>query len=95
MTGIAIDSQANRATCRVLVVGPAELARRTELYYTRIDFGSHVLFEPELALGVDLNERLAVEASYTHLSTGQIFAQGKNQGLDDAGVRLVWKFGGK
>jgi hypothetical protein len=74
---------------------PAELQRRTNLYYTRIDFGSNVLFEPELALGVDLNDSFAVEASYTHLSNGQIFHQGKNQGLDDAGVRLVWKFGGK
>jgi hypothetical protein len=74
---------------------PEELARRTRLYYTRIDFGSHVLFEPELALGVDLNERLALEASYTHLSNGQIFHQGKNQGLDDAGVRLVWKLGAR
>jgi hypothetical protein len=74
---------------------PAELARRTELYFTRIDFGSHVLFEPEFALGVDLNDSLALEASYTHLSNGQIFHQGKNQGLDDAGVRLVWKFGAK
>ena len=74
-------------------LSPAELARRTELYYTRIDFGSKVLFEPGLALGVDLSDRVAVEATYTHLSNGQIFHQGKNQGLDDAGVRLVWKFG--
>lgn len=73
---------------------PEERARRTNLYYTRIDFGSNVLFEPEFALGLDLTDRLAVEASYTHLSNGQIFHQGKNQGLDDAGVRLVWKIGG-
>jgi hypothetical protein len=72
---------------------PEELARRTYLYYHRIDFGSHVLFEPELALGWDVSDRFAIEASYTHLSNGQIFHQGKNQGLDDAGVRLVWKFG--
>lgn len=72
---------------------PEERERRTWLYYNRIDFGSHVLFEPEFALGYDLSDRLAVEASYTHLSNGQIFHRGKNQGLDDAGVRLVWKFG--
>lgn len=69
-----------------------ERARRTELYYTRIDFGSHVLFEPELALGYDLNDSWSAELSYTHLSNGQIFHQGKNQGLDDVGVRLVYKF---
>jgi lipid A 3-O-deacylase len=69
-----------------------ERARRTKLYYTRIDFGSKVLFEPELALGYDLNDSWSAELSYTHLSNGQIFHQGKNQGLDDAGVRLVYKF---
>lgn len=70
----------------------AEIDRRTKLYYTRIDFGSKVLFEPELALGYDLNDSWSAELSYTHLSNGQIFHQGKNQGLDDAGVRLVYKF---
>ena len=71
---------------------PEERARRTKLYYTRIDFGSKVLFEPELALGYQVNDRVSVELSYTHLSNGQIFHQGKNQGLDDAGVRLVYAF---
>lgn len=71
----------------------AERDRRASLYYNRIDFGSHVLFEPEFALGYDLSDRFAIEASYVHLSHGQIFASGKNQGLDDAGVRFIWKFG--
>ena len=70
----------------------AERDRRTNLYYTRIDFGSKVLFEPELALGYKFNDRWSSELSYTHLSNGQIFHQGKNQGLDDVGVRLVYAF---
>jgi len=70
----------------------AERDRRTYLYYHRIDFGSHVLFEPELALGYQVSDKVSVELSYTHLSNGQIFHQGKNQGLDDAGVRLVYAF---
>ena len=70
----------------------AERARRTNLYYTRIDFGSKVLFQPELGLGYDINDKWSAELSYVHLSNGQIFHQGKNQGLDDAGVRLVYKF---
>ncbi|WP_436032898.1 acyloxyacyl hydrolase [Caulobacter sp. LjRoot300] len=73
-------------------ISDEERARRTYLYYHRIDFGSKVLFEPELALGYDLNDSWSAELSYTHLSNGQIFHQGKNQGLDDAGVRLVYKF---
>ena len=70
----------------------AEIDRRTYLYYHRIEFGSHVLFEPEFALGYQFSKNWSGELSYTHLSNGQIFHQGKNQGLDDAGVRLVYKF---
>ena len=73
-------------------ISQAEIDRRLYLYYHRIDFGSQVLFEPELALGYDINDSWSAELSYVHLSNGQIFHQGKNQGLDDAGVRLVYKF---
>jgi hypothetical protein len=73
-------------------ISQEEIQRRLKLYNTRIDFGSKVLFEPELALGYEFNDRWSGELSYVHLSNGQIFHQGKNQGLDDAGVRLVYKF---
>lgn len=73
-------------------ISQAEIQRRLVLYNTRIDFGSQVLFEPELALGYWVSDRVAVELAYTHLSNGQIFAKGKNQGLDDFGVRLNVKF---
>lgn len=73
-------------------ISQAEIERRLVLYNTRIDFGSQVLFEPELALGYWVNDRVAVELAYTHLSNGQVFAKGKNQGLDDFGVRLNVKF---
>lgn len=86
------DGKAGLPPANAPNISDEERARRTELYYTRIDFGSHVLFEPELALGYDLNDSWSAELSYTHLSNGQIFHQGKNQGLDDAGVRLVYKF---
>ena len=73
-------------------ISQAEINRRLVLYNTRIDFGSQLLFEPELALGYRFNDAWATELSYTHLSNGQIFHQGKNQGLDDVGVRLVYAF---
>jgi hypothetical protein len=73
-------------------ISQAEIDRRLYLYYNRIDFGSKVLFEPELALGYRFNPKVSAELSYTHLSNGQIFHQGKNQGLDDVGVRLVYAF---
>ena len=73
-------------------ISQAEIDRRLVLYNTRIDFGSKVLFQPELALGYRFNDKWAAELSYVHLSNGQIFHQGKNQGLDDVGVRLVYAF---
>ena len=57
-----------------------------------IDLGSRVLFQPELALGWRVNERMAVEASWLHLSHGQT-AGGQNPGLSDVGVRLVYGLG--
>jgi hypothetical protein len=74
-------------------LSPAEFERRLHLYNTRIDFGSKVLFEPELALGLRLNEKASIEASWVHLSNGRILGNSKkNQGMDDAGVRLAWRF---
>lgn len=73
-------------------ITPQEAQRRQHLADTRIDFGSHDLFEPEIALGYKINDRYKIEASYVHLSNGQILHSGKNQGLDDAGVRLSYKF---
>ena len=52
-----------------------------------IDFGSRVLFEPEIAVGTQINSRLSIEASWVHMSHGQIFGQ-QNPGMDNLGVRL-------
>ena len=52
-----------------------------------IDFGSRVLFEPELAVGTQVNGRLSVEASWIHMSHAQLFGR-QNPGIDNLGVRL-------
>ena len=56
----------------------------------RIEFGSRVLFEPELGIGTQLNDRLSVEASLVHMSHAQIFGR-ENPGIDNLGVRLNLK----
>ena len=33
-----------------------------------------------------------MQGIYEHLSHGQILGEGRNQGLDEIGVRAVWKF---
>ena len=54
----------------------------------KIAFGSRVLFEPELAVGTQLNGRLGVEASWVHMSHAQLFGR-ENPGIDNLGVRLT------
>jgi len=57
----------------------------------RIDFGSRILFAPELGVGARLSERMSIEASWVHLSHAQLFSP-QNPGLDTIGVRLNYRF---
>ena len=54
----------------------------------RTDLGSRVLFEPEIAFGLDLNERTSVEASWVHISNARLFNSRQNPGIDTIGVRV-------
>lgn len=56
----------------------------------RVDLGSPILFEPELAGGWRLNDRFAIEGSWIHLSHGRLFSH-QNRGMDSGGVRLVYR----
>jgi hypothetical protein len=53
--------------------------------------GSRIVFEPELAVGVQLSDRVSVEASLVHLSHATLF-DGHNPGMDNAGLRLNYRF---
>ena len=53
----------------------------------KIEFGSRVLFEPELGVGVRVAPRIAAEASWVPLSHAQLFGR-QNPGIDNLGVRL-------
>lgn len=53
----------------------------------RIAFGSRVLFEPEIGIGAQVNDRLSIEASWVHMSHAQLFGR-ENPGIDNLGVRL-------
>jgi len=54
----------------------------------RVDLGSPVTFEPELALGWRASERVSIEASWIHLSHATIFSR-QNRGIDSLGVRAL------
>ena len=53
----------------------------------QVEFGSRILFEPELGIGARVNDRLTIEASLVHLSQGQLFGR-QNPGIDNIGIRL-------
>lgn len=53
----------------------------------KLEFGSRVLFEPELGVGVQLLPKVTAEASWIHMSHGQLFGK-QNPGIDNIGVRL-------
>jgi hypothetical protein len=53
----------------------------------KIAFGSRVLFEPEVAVGARVNDRLSIEASWVHMSHATLFSR-ENPGIDNLGVRV-------
>jgi lipid A 3-O-deacylase len=56
----------------------------------RTDLGSRILFAPELGVGYQLSERVSLEATWVHLSHGQLFSR-QNPGMDSLGVRLSYR----
>ena len=56
----------------------------------RIEFGSRILFEPELGIGARINDRMTIEASWVHLSHATLFG-GQNPGIDNIGARLNFR----
>jgi lipid A 3-O-deacylase len=55
--------------------------------------GSRDLFRSSLALEREVGPRLAWQVYYEHLSHGHVLDNGRNQGLDEAGIRLVYRLG--
>ena len=56
----------------------------------RTDLGSRILFEPELGVGYQISERVAIEASWVHISNAQLLSR-QNPGMDSVGVRLSYR----
>jgi lipid A 3-O-deacylase len=56
----------------------------------KIEFGSRILFEPELGIGARISQRATIEASWVHMSHAQLFGR-QNPGIDNIGARLSWK----
>lgn len=57
----------------------------------RTDLGSRVLFEPEVAIGARVSDRMSLEVSWVHISHARLFNGDQNPGIDMIGVRLNYR----
>ena len=52
-----------------------------------VEFGSRVLFEPEIGVGMRVSQRVTAELSWVHLSHATLFGK-QNPGIDSIGMRV-------
>jgi hypothetical protein len=52
-----------------------------------VEFGSRILFEPEIGVGVRVSQRVTAELSWVHLSHATLFGK-QNPGIDSIGMRV-------
>ena len=65
---------------------------RFEYGSTHLLLGSRDLFRTNLAITRDFGDDWAGQILFEHLSHGQILGDGRNQGLDELGLRVIRKF---
>lgn len=65
---------------------------RFEYGSTHLLLGSRDLFRTNIAITKDFSESFSGQIIFEHLSHGQILGDGRNQGLDEIGVRLIKRF---
>jgi lipid A 3-O-deacylase len=70
-----------------LAVHTGSAAHFENPFNDKLEFGSRVLFEPELGLGYQFTPRISAEASWVHMSHATLFS-GQNPGIDNIGVRV-------
>lgn len=72
---------------------PPDDPYRIETAATRALLGSKWLFHSRLGADYAITDQWAVGVYYEHFSHGQIIASGRNQALDEVGVRIGYRFG--
>ena len=73
-----------------LAIHSGSARNRDDRFNDRIEFGSRILFAPELGIGARINGRMTIEASWVHLSHATLLGR-QNPGIDNIGARLSWK----
>ncbi len=67
--------------------------RATAFAAEHVLYGSRDLFRNAIGLQRELGDKWSAEAYVVHYSHGQILGNGRNQGTDQAGVRIGYTFG--
>jgi lipid A 3-O-deacylase len=74
---------------------PPSDPRRGPFQEETLLLGSRDLFRTSLALTREISPSWGVQIGVEHLSHGQVLGEGRNQGLDELGVRVSYRFGGR
>ncbi|KAF0173867.1 MAG: acyloxyacyl hydrolase [Hyphomonadaceae bacterium] len=67
--------------------------RATQFSAGHVLYGSRDLFRNSIGLQREFGANWSGEAFFVHYSHGQILGSGRNQGTDQAGVRIGYRFG--
>lgn len=59
-----------------------------------VQYGSEDLFRTSLGLTYDFEGPMEAQLLFEHLSHGQVLGNGRNQGVDQIGIRIGYRFGG-
>ena len=70
----------------------AILNERSFRLLNTLEYGSRILLREQLTLGYRLDEKWALEGYFEHVSHGNIWTDGPNDGSDSAGFRINRKF---
>lgn len=70
-----------------LAIHTGSAAKFENPFNNKIEFGSRILFEPELGIGVRVTQKMTIEASWVHMSHATLFSR-QNPGIDNIGARL-------
>ena len=70
----------------------ADAMKRYDVYLNRTAFGSRVLLNPNLSVGVRVSRKFAVEGVFEHYSHKQLFDR-QNPGINLLGIRFVRTIG--
>ena len=73
-----------------LAIHNGSAAKFDNPFNRKIEFGSRILFEPELGVGFQASEGMSIEASWVHMSHAQLFGR-QNPGIDNIGARLNFR----